>query len=382
MDSLFDVFRHGSPDTLVGNKPVAKIMYYALWLIPWFAVSNLHFTNRSEVYPAATFTDFLILYFPYWLFWACAAKCIYALLAYQANNDWKLIKSLIAHGLLIGITAYGLAAYFTAGEIWLLSKPFQGWTATFLFDPDAQLYQHMNVYIYLIILGSALFVRQIRKEDLRAREASELRLKNAALQNQLSETKLSVLRQQLQPHFLFNTLNTVASLIEKKENESAYKVVGLLGGLLRTTLDLRDRKLISLGEEIKYLKRYLDIENIRFKDRLTIKYEIPKLANQALVPALILQPVVENTIKHAVTQNSHITNLSISANIHEKRITLIVKDDGPHTMAVNENGLGLSNLRERLRVIYGDAATLDAGKAPGNGFIVKITLPFARKEAS
>ncbi|MDX1940220.1 MAG: histidine kinase [Saprospiraceae bacterium] len=198
------------------------------------------------------------------------------------------------------------------------------------------------------------------------------------LENQLSNAELNALRLQLHPHFLFNTLNTISSLMEISIKD-AQKIVSKLGILLRTLLDKERRNLISLSEELNFIKSYLDIEQVRFHDRLKIIYQIEEEVLDALVPALILQPLVENAIKHGFGKQIGEGSIALIAKKVESGIQLIVQDDGKGAEQTPEellqSGIGLRNVKERLELLYRDKASLRIFTIPGKGFEVQITLP-------
>lgn len=200
----------------------------------------------------------------------------------------------------------------------------------------------------------------------------------AKLENQLSSAELNALRLQLHPHFLFNTLNTISSLMEINIKD-AQKIVSKLGILLRTLLDKERQNFTPLSEELNFIKSYLDIEQVRFHDRLNIIYDIAEDTLEVQVPALILQPLVENAIKHGFARQIGAGVITVIAHKSEDVIELIVKDDGNGSEATMEtllqSGIGLQNVKERLELLYGKEAILEITTAPGAGFQVKLRLP-------
>lgn len=204
-------------------------------------------------------------------------------------------------------------------------------------------------------------------------------LQFAQLKSQLSGAQLSALRLQLQPHFLFNTLNTISSLMELDVKKSQ-KVVSQLGTLLRVVLDQKMKDRIPLREEIEFIKNYLSIEQVRFHDRLQIKYNIDEKTNNTLVPSLILQPLVENAIKHGFANNTKSGTIEVITKRFHGDVQLIVKDDGKGSNKSSEeilsSGIGLKNVKERLDLIYQDKYQLHLGSAEKEGFEVSIIIPY------
>jgi len=200
----------------------------------------------------------------------------------------------------------------------------------------------------------------------------------AQLESQLSGAKLSALRLQLQPHFLFNTLNTISSLMEI-DVRRAQKMVSKLGSLLRSVLDRNRNNWISLNEEIEFIKSYLDIESVRFYDRLKVIYEVDDEVLNCRVPALILQPLVENAVKHGFANQTGEGTITLTARKKGDRLWLCVRDDGrgaPTTDNLFEKGLGLKNVRDRLRLLYKEEFELQVKSASSQGFEVRMIIPF------
>lgn len=200
----------------------------------------------------------------------------------------------------------------------------------------------------------------------------------AKLESQLSNAELNALRLQLHPHFLFNTLNTISSLMEINIKD-AQKIVSKLGLLLRTLLDKERENFIPLHEELNFIKSYLDIEQVRFHDRLRIQYDIAEDTLEVPVPALILQPLVENAIKHGFAKQTGPGIITLTSNKVNNYLEWSVKDDGNGSAYALEillqSGIGLKNVKERLELLYGEAAIFSITTAPGAGFEVQLRLP-------
>lgn len=215
------------------------------------------------------------------------------------------------------------------------------------------------------------------------RQMQEERNQVLRLQNELQTTRLHALKKQLQPHFLFNTLNTVSALMDE-DRKGARKVLARLGQLLRTTLDEERRATVPLYHEIEHIGNYLVIETIRFKDRLQVFYDIPPECGDALVPGMILQPLVENSIKHGLDTTADEMRINIAARHEGDMLHLRVSDNGRGCNNVASvltlGGIGLRNIRERLSLMYGDLGQLHAVSGPGQGFHATISLPFRTEE--
>lgn len=202
------------------------------------------------------------------------------------------------------------------------------------------------------------------------------------LRAEVAEARLDALRQQLNPHFLFNTLNHIVSelrSLRSQDVEPALKMLLALSDLLRDVL--RERaQLIPLRDEVRMVERYLEIERARFGDRLQAEVTFEPRALDAQVPSLLLQPLLENAMRHGVSQADGRCRLSLSARVNGDRINIEVRDAGPG-MSVHtgtETGVGLKNTSERLRYLYGDGHTFTLSPLEGGGLLVAIDLPFRR----
>ncbi|MCZ6693395.1 MAG: histidine kinase [Bacteroidetes bacterium] len=200
----------------------------------------------------------------------------------------------------------------------------------------------------------------------------------ASMQKKLVTSQLNALRMQLHPHFLFNTLNTISALMEKNVEEGQ-KVIAHLGDLLRKFLDRDQQDLITLKEEMDYLKSYLTIEKIRFSDRLNIEYIIPPEAESIKVPNLMLQPLVENALKHGLASEKDLINIKITGQILDNHLELCVEDTGIGIEDVDQIktkwGVGLNNLTSRLEMLYPNNYSFNIESVKNQGTKIKIQIP-------
>jgi len=213
------------------------------------------------------------------------------------------------------------------------------------------------------------------------RASKERELRAAQLEARLAQSRLQVLQMQLHPHFLFNTLHTISELVHE-DPETADAMIAGLSDLLREALASGHAREIPLARELDLLERYLDIQRVRFGDRLRVGVAVdPGLAN-VLVPHLVLQPIVENALRHGIIPGATGT-VSISATADDEMLRLRVEDDGRGFEASGDGeGLGLRNTRERLQTLYGDRARLRIADAPAGGTIVEMLIPARRLETS
>jgi len=204
----------------------------------------------------------------------------------------------------------------------------------------------------------------------------------AALDQELTTARLRALEMQLQPHFLFNSLHAVGALVRSARLDDAIRSLATLGRLLRATLSHGDHE-ITLGEEIALAHRYLELQRIRFTDRLQIHVEIAPEVRRARVPRLILQPLLENAIRHGVERSRTRVAVEIRACARGERLELIVRDHGGEREARSRGqGIGLSNTRARLAALYGDAHVLEITPTDGGGLAIRIESPLLLAPAS
>jgi len=232
--------------------------------------------------------------------------------------------------------------------------------------------------IYCGILAAGFAREYSRRFQVREREAAELTAETAQLQTQLAEAKLSALNAQLNPHFLFNTLNAVSSLVER-DPRGVRRMIARLSELLRYTLDGGTDHEVPLSREISFLERYLEIMQIRFQGKLEIDLQIDDSVRDALVPSVILQPLVENAVKHGVDKIAAAGKIGIRARREADRLLLTVTDNGPGPTKIarlDDAGVGLANTRQRLEQLYGADQLLTLDEVTGGGTVARITIPY------
>ena len=199
----------------------------------------------------------------------------------------------------------------------------------------------------------------------------------AARERQLIEAELTALRLQLNPHFLYNTLNSIATLVSEAGNSDAEFMLSRLSEFLEATLATKPTMLVPLAAEMDLVQAYLDIEAVRFGDRLRVEYDCEPKLSEMEVPHFILQPLVENVIKHAVAVSCELVTVSVEASAEEADLILRVHDDGPPRPAASNGctGVGLRNVAARLEAIYGSRGSIETSSAGAGGFVATIRIP-------
>lgn len=239
-----------------------------------------------------------------------------------------------------------------------------------------------DLMIYVAILAAAFARDYFFRYRSRQEQAIRLQGRAAVLEAQLAEARLEALRMQVNPHFLFNTLHAVSSLVHR-DPDGVRRMIAKLANLLRTTLRGGTEPEVSLERELEFLEDYLEIMRIRFQGRLDVEFDVAPGLLHALVPNLILQPLVENAVKHGVAKTTDPAQIVITAAAEDHTLVLRVFDSGPGLTTpdpAEEPGIGIRNVRERLAQLYGDGARLILASRPEGGARAEVRLPLRTAE--
>lgn len=277
-------------------------------------------------------------------------------------------RNLLVHvAALIGISAvhsvvYAAAYAFIARNPIDVSFAAFAWRVGISFVPFATI-----IYSATVAVGVAASLAWKARTDA---------MRTAQLTIQLAQAETAALRAHLHPHFLFNALHTVGSLVRESDRAAAVDVIAQLGDLLRelSRQDAPDQ--VLLRDELTFVRRYLAIERVRFEDRLRIVWHVSRAAEDAWVPRLLLQPLVENAIRHAIATSTTASLVEIAARQSGDMLVISVRDDGPGPASVRRSGVGLATTRARLVHTYGPAASLTLAHAPEGGAVATARLPY------
>lgn len=228
----------------------------------------------------------------------------------------------------------------------------------------------LELGLYFLVLGLAMaadFYERYRERALRA----------AQLEASLADARLHALELQLQPHFLFNTMNAISALVRSRRNDEAVTMISGLSDLLRYTLDHAGDQQVALEEEVAVLRRYLEIQHVRFPDRMTFDISLAPEARRAAVPVLLLQPLAENAVRHGIARSAGPGVIEVRAFRSEGRLRIDVFNTGSLAAPANDgSGIGLRNTRARLQHLYGDAGELALAPS-GNGVLASLSIPWS-----
>lgn len=359
------------------RRPLKSLIIVGAWTVFGLYMAFQDYYVAMSEGREASWSAVLLVELSYSMVWALLTPLVLALARRYPidRGHWSrhvplhLVLSVITsfvHKIVYGITLGILRSV-------LLNVPFS-WEAQFR---NLLAFVDYGILLYWMVLGlrHALdYYRMYQENALRA----------ATLESQLAQAQLQALKMQLQPHFLFNTLNAISVLVMKNP-EKARKTVGWLSDLLRLTLEQGSTHEVRLATELKFLDRYLAIEKTRFADRLTVRLKIDRDSTDAQVPALILQPLVENAIKHGVARRRGRTCIEITARRDDSKLILAVRNESQtstHSQGgVLKEGVGLSNTRARLERLYGSLSSLRVVEDGESGVTAEVTIPY-REESS
>ena len=372
----------------LGRTGLFGLSGWKKWLVLWAVWTALGLFEAARLY--VNFNAHLHLYsWPQAMLWGLSDLYLWGILSplvFRVAGRVRFSRATWLRSLLIHLAC---ALGISVAQVFFDLSVFLAWDKLFFHDPTVAgtsfvaLYTsflrqmlHTAILIYCLIA----FVSYATAYYERYRD-EELRLAN--LQARLAQVQLGALKMQLHPHFLFNTLNAITALVHT-DPEAADTMIVRLSELLRITLENESIQIVSLRQELEFLDRYLDIQRVRFQDRLRIEMDVRPDTLDAGVPNLVLQPLVENAVQHGISQRPENGEIRVSAHRAGDMLVLEVADNGPgfasRNAADRHPGRGLANTRERLRQLYGDAHRFELRDNAGAGLTVSVTIPFCIPE--
>ncbi|MEP6833375.1 MAG: histidine kinase [Gemmatimonas sp.] len=318
------------------------------------------------------------------VFWMCSRFTLE-----RGNWMWRILLFAVA-GIVIANVVSMFTDFMRFDVLYAPREPPPGQPR---FDPNflsgiTRLWWIDDLIVFIAVLAAGFARDYFLRYQLRREEATLLQTQSVKLQAQLVEARLSALRSQLNPHFLFNTLNAISALVER-DPKGVRRMIARLSELLRYSLEEGSESEVPLSREFAFLDRYMEIMQIRFQGRLKIEQHSDADVADALVPNLILQTLVENALKYGVNESDGSGRLAISATRQGEQLVLRVRDFGPglrnggssssnlaNGNGLSDSGVGLRNTRERLEQLYGDDQQFSLRAADGGGVIAEVMLPF------
>jgi signal transduction histidine kinase len=360
----------------------AKILLIATFLGLFFTAQIYY--SAASFHHAVSWGQALYWAFGDWYEWALLSPVIFWLCRRFQFDRRSWPRSLPLH-VVGGLCLSGVHAMLCA-----LAAVLQGWVTGIpvLFGGEVQKIlanrTHFNLAVYAVIVCAWHAWDYHRRYREREAQATEL-------ETRLAQAQLQALRMQLNPHFLFNTLNTISSLMLKDVN-SANRMIVRLGELLRLTLEIDNDQEVPLQRELEFLRRYVEIEQIRFGDLLEVKFNIEPAMLDAIVPNLILQPLVENAIHHAIEPQTNGGRIELRCVRNNGSLLLQVSDNGPGRACLERgtvegskparDRIGLNNTRQRLEKLYGDRQSFELVENSSGGMTANLVIPFRLTNSS
>jgi len=344
----------------------------AIWgSIALFDALQTVFVMRAEQMHHA-WTRLFIVTVLGWLPWAAATPFIVRLGRRFRPLRLSSLLAWTAH--IAACATIGLVTAAWTAALEALLNPFANSVA----EPYVHLWLYKffnNLLAFAFLYAAVLVVSSVL--DSRERLAAQ-QTETARLNEQLSKARFEALRRQIEPHFLFNALNAISGLVREGRNDAAVGVIAGLSEFLRRVLEQSNRQEVPLGEEMEFLQKYLEIQQMRFAERLRVEVDVPDELLPASVPSLILQPMVENALKHGIAKRVQGGAIRITASRCNGTLTLNVYNDGPGLPPDWEAhaGVGIANVRARLHSLYGNAGEFSLRNDGASGVRASLCLPF------
>src|ERR1700722_478924 len=350
-----------------------------IWIVSvWFGLglfdaTQTIFTMHAEGMHHAWLNLFLTLLIT-WLPWALASPIIMPLGRKYPPIRLRPISNWMRH--LAACLAIGMAS--AAWTSWLEIR-LNPWANPEAPGPFLLLWRYRfynNVVQYVVLYASTLaIIYMLESKQRLAHQQTE----TARLNEQLSRAQLDAVRRQIEPHFLFNTLNAIAGLVREERNDAAVNMIVGLSDFLRRVVEDSNRQQVPLGEELEFTRKYLEIQKMRFAERLRLRVDVPAELFPAQVPSLILQPMVENAVKHGIAKRVQGGEIRIAASRSNGTLKLSVYTDGPSLplgWRTTASGIGISNVRSRLQGLYGNAFQFTLKNQDSGGVEASFSVPF------
>ena len=340
-------------------------------VVTWGIVAVIATTTAFIAIRGSTLSEWFSIFGPmtsYYAVWVVVSLLIYRIVEWSSGSPARRALGAVAHLLLFGAVALSLPFIVHSGDwrTWLIGERAPG-------------FHTLAVVVYALNLGGSLLIHFYRLSVARDRDAREARLKSSLLENQLNLARMDALKMQINPHFLFNALNSIAALIETDRKVEAYHATELLGGLLRSSLDRSGDRMLTLEQELDFVRRYVDVEKVRFGSRIEFAVHADEAAMEASVPALILQPLIENAIKHTLGSAAKRVLIEVRAERRGDMLDIRLCDDGPGVDPTDrpKQGYGLQNVSKRLELLYDGKAEFEMANRTEGGVRATIRIPLS-----
>jgi signal transduction histidine kinase len=365
-------------ELLIGTKPLRWVSLGAVWFAIAFSVGfGLYVNFQAQGRPIA-FSSALSAMIPHYFFWVLVSPSLYSALHRTISKGRRVsgFAALVGWSItaLAGSTAMSFVSYVIRRD---LAPSFENFLEVYILPPAGPAFWAMNVSILALALSGLAAVRNLRLRDQALRDAAQAELRGARLKAELAEARLQALQAQINPHFLLNTLNSIAALVQVGERERAFDAIGGLGELLRTALGSGRALIVTLAEEMDFVEGYLKLCSLRFESAFRYCVSAPESLRGRCIPALIVQPLIENSMRHGM-EPSLTLNVDVRAYASGDSLVIEVEDDGrgfaPEIARQLPPGHGLANVHERLRLCFGENAELRLEPRARRGTRARIVI--------
>ena len=365
-------------DRLIGDQHLRWLSLTGVWLTVAFTAAFGLYVNDQAQGVDSTFTSTLMAMLPHYSFWVVVSPALYRSLHKAIEGADRLLWISMLAGwsaiALAGSTAMSFSSYVIRHD---LAPTFGQFAEVYILPPVGPAFWAMNFSTLLVALVAFGAIRTLRLRDQALWGAAQTELRGARLEAQLAEARLQALQAQINPHFLLNSLNAIASLVQGGERERAFDSIGKLGDLLRIALRNGRDLNVTFGDELDFLESYLELCTLRFDSNFKYSVSVPEALRSRRVPALIVQPLIENAIRHGMDP-ARVLNVDIRAYVQDAAIVIEVEDDGrgisAERAAALPAGHGLANVFERLRLCFGAAGDLRLEPREPRGTRARIVI--------
>jgi signal transduction histidine kinase len=366
-------------ERLIGDQPSRWWTLAAIWLGVAFSVGFGLYVNYQAQGRQVAFGSALMAMIPHYFFWVLMSPAIYRSLhmTMEGRRRALWLSTLLGWSAvaLAGSTAMSYLSYTIRRD---LEPSFDQFVGIYILPPVGPAFWAMNLSILLLALAAFAAVRGRRLREQALWSAAQMELRGARLEAQLAEARLQALQAQINPHFLMNSLNSIAGLVLVGARERAFDAIGQLGELLQMALRNGSGLNVTLGDEMDFLRRYLSLCELRFSSRFQYCISVPESLRARRMPALIIQPLIENAIRHGM-QGPQTLHVNIRAYEQGAAFVIEVEDDGCGISAGIVQSLppghGLANVSERLRLFFGDDTVLQLERREPRGTRARIVCP-------
>lgn len=349
------------------RRTVRLVAVLLLWTaIALMATTTAYLGMRGNTFSLwlSTLQRMLLYYYS----WAILSVVMFSLIARPLDTPRRIMQ-MVAGNIGILTAVVFLLPFIAHSDEW----------RTWLYGRQAPGFQGLSVAIYLFVSVGCIALKFYQQSLQKERERAIALERASMLEQDLNHARVDLLKMQINPHFMFNALNSIAALVETKKNSDAYRTTELLGSMLRQTLALSEKTVTPVRDELAVIETYIALESVRFGERLSFTTDVDSDCLDVPIPILIMQPVIENTIKHAVGKSDGPVQVHLKAEMQDGALHITVADDGPGFTFPVQDGIGHRNISRRLKMLYDQEDLFTLEENSPRGAVVCIKIPLAEQ---